>query len=59
MQDKVRISITVMVLHKFSPDTKEIQSSKFSVSYFKLTIVLIIPKIKIGINAIETIKIIL
>lgn len=30
-------------MHRFSPLTKEIQSVLFSVSYFKLTIVFIIP----------------
>lgn len=36
--------------HRFSPDTSEIQSPGFTVSYFKLTIVLTIPKRIIGIN---------
>jgi|GEM_PF-5684752 len=41
--------IIVIVKHKFRPDTNEIQSFKFPVSYFKLTIVFIIPKTIIGI----------
>ena len=49
MQNAIMHFITVIVKHKFCPDTNEIQSSIFSVSYFKLTIVFTIPKTKIGI----------
>lgn len=49
IQDTIMNFIILIVKHKFCPDIKEIQSSRFSVSYFKLTIVLIIPKTKIGI----------
>ena len=40
---------TFIVKYKSCPITNEIQSVKFSVSYFKLTILLIIPNRKRGI----------
>lgn len=40
---------TLIVKHKFSPVTNEIQPVEFSVSYVKLTIVFIIPNAKKGI----------
>lgn len=47
--NKTKPLSTFTVKHKSCPVTKEIQSVGFSVSYFKLTIVFIIPKIKSGI----------
>ena len=43
-----------MVKHKSCPVTNEIQSVGLSVSYFKLTIVLIIPKVNTGIPRTES-----
>lgn len=58
MQNAIMPFITVIVKHKFCPDTIEIQSSIFSVSYFKLTIVFTIPKTKIGITEIMKVNMI-
>ncbi len=46
----------LIVIHKFSPFTIDIQSVLFSVSYFKLTIVFIIPYGKINKPVIEIIS---
>lgn len=40
--------------HKLSPVTNEMQSVELLVSYFRLTIVLIIPNVKTGIPKIES-----
>lgn len=56
IQQTIKHPIILIIKHKFCPDTNEIQSFKFSVSYCKLTIVLIIPKTKIGIIKIVKIK---
>ncbi len=47
------ISNLVITKHKSAPLIVEMQSPGFSVSYFILTIVLIIPKIRIGMETIN------
>ncbi|NPD46140.1 MULTISPECIES: hypothetical protein [unclassified Lentimicrobium] len=48
-QVRIQIFIVVIDSHKSTPVTNEIQSSGLSISYFRLTIVLKIPKIFNGI----------
>jgi hypothetical protein len=48
-QTKISPANTFIVRQRFCPEIEEMQSVGFSVSYFRLTIVLIIPKTKRGI----------
>jgi len=54
MQATIKAFNTGTVKHKSCPVTNETQSVGLSVSYFKLTIVLIIPKTKTGIPRTES-----
>jgi hypothetical protein len=57
MQKTIINFIILIVKQRFCPVTNEMQSVMFSVSYFKLTIVLNIPKIKTGIVKMQIVRI--
>ena len=48
-QNNIKLLKIFIVEQRFSPDTKEMQSSRLLVSYLRLTIVLIILIVNIGI----------
>jgi len=60
MQPHINVNILNLEIaeHKFAPEIVEMQSLELFVSYFKLTIVLIIPNAKIRIPRIVTERII-
>jgi hypothetical protein len=57
MQNATMYFIIVIVKQRSCPVINETHSFMLSVSYFKLTIVLMIPKIKTGIVKMDNVKI--